>query len=108
MTSPEKKIKREAGLKTDCAPFSSQIWSMSFHSYLLVNPELTGTSGIIYSYNYAGSYHLINQQYDNCIRYAIGSLLIFTAVTGILSLQDRAGLLQHFLHCRHTRDQWTA
>ena len=28
----------------------------------------TGTTGTIYSYNYDGSYHLVNQHYDNCIR----------------------------------------
>ena len=30
--------------------------------------HLTGTTGTIYSYNYDGSYHLVNQHYDNCIR----------------------------------------
>ena len=33
----------------------------------------TGTSGTIYSYNYAGSQHLANQKYTNCIRSALNT-----------------------------------
>ena len=32
----------------------------------------TGTEGNIYSYNYAGSHHLANQHYTNCIRTELG------------------------------------
>jgi len=42
----------------------------------------TGTSGYIYSYNYAGGYHLANQDYTNCIRTEQGYCSItYTAVS---------------------------
>ena len=36
---------------------------------------ILGTSGYIYSYNYAGGYHLANQDYTNCIRTEQGRML---------------------------------
>ena len=42
----------------------------------------TGTSGTIYSYNYAGSQHLANHKYSNCIRSVV-----------LLSIIDSNGLL---------------
>ena len=36
---------------------------------------ILGTSGYIYSYNYAGGYHLANQDYTNCIRTEQGMML---------------------------------
>ena len=42
----------------------------------------TGTTGYIYSYNYAGGYHLASQQYTNCIRAEAGYCSIaYTAVS---------------------------
>ena len=42
----------------------------------------TGTSNVIYSYNYAGGYHLANQDYNNCIRTEQGYCSIaYTAVS---------------------------
>ena len=44
--------------------------------------HFTGTTGYIYSYNYAGGVHLANQQYTNCIRAERGYCSIgYTAVT---------------------------
>ena len=41
----------------------------------------TGITGYIYSYNYAGSYHLASQQYTNCIRTEQGYCSIGYAAT---------------------------
>ena len=52
----------------------------------------TGTSGYIYSYNYAGGYHLANQDYSNCIRTEQGYCSIsYSAVSTtsfLLTLQN--------------------
>ena len=43
----------------------------------------TGVTGYIYSYNYAGGYHLANQKYTNCVRPEQGYCSIeFTPVNG--------------------------
>ena len=75
-----------------------------FQSSTIQLTILPGTTGTIYSYNYDGSYHLVNQHYDNCIRWPH---LTSQSAAWSLLLQDGAGLLQHLLHCRHPRDQWT-
>ena len=42
----------------------------------------TGTTGYLYSYNYAGGYHLASQNYNNCIRTESGYCSIaYTAVS---------------------------
>merc|ERR1712050_415814 len=51
----------------------------------------TGTSGYIYSYNYAGGYHLANHQYTNCIRVEQGYCSIeYTPVDGKFGMSGTA------------------
>jgi len=51
----------------------------------------TGTTGYIYSYNYAGGYHLANHQYMNCIRTEQGYCSIeYTPVGGKFGMSGTA------------------